>query len=126
MKWFNVLKRNYNVNDFMSKFEILNINQKLYKDINVLMFKQNIGQNPRLFLNVFTKTKSNQNTQNKSRYMPKLYFNSLYQQSISYRIPKFWNKVPNSLKNLKQSLGSFCKTFTNLRSNTQSNRLFLH
>ena len=38
--------------------------------------------------------------------MPKLYFNSLCQQSISYRGPMFWNKVPNSLKNIKQSLGS--------------------
>ena len=59
MKWFNGLKRNYNVNDFMSKFEILNIYQLLFKDINVLMFKQNIGKNPRAFLNVFTKATSN-------------------------------------------------------------------
>ena len=35
--------------------------------------------------------------------------NFLCQKSISYRGPMFWNKVPNSLKNKKQSLGSFCK-----------------
>ena len=29
------LKRNYNVNDIMSKYEILNINQMLFKEINV-------------------------------------------------------------------------------------------
>ena len=33
------------------------------------------------------------------------------QQSISYRGSTYWNKVPNSLKNKKQSLGSFCKNF---------------
>ena len=40
------LKRNYNINDIMSKSKILNINQMLFKEINVLMFKQNIGKNP--------------------------------------------------------------------------------
>ena len=103
------LKRNYNVNEIMSKYEILNINQMLFKEINVLMFKQNIGKNPIVFLDVFTKATSNYNTRNKSKYIPKLYFNSLCQQSISYRGPMFWHKVPNSLKNKKQSLGSFCK-----------------
>ena len=66
------------------------------------MFKQNIGKNPIVFLDVFTKATSNYNTRNKSKYIP-------CQQSISYRGPMFWNKVPNSLKNKKQSLGSFCK-----------------
>ena len=106
------LKRNYNVNDIMSKYEILNINQMLFKEINVLnllMFKQNIGKNLIVFLDVFTKTTSNYNTRNKSKYIPKLYFNSLCQQSICYRGLMFWHKVPNSLKNKKQSLGSFCK-----------------
>ena len=73
------------------------------------MFKQNIRKNPIVFLDVFTKATSNYNTQNKSKYIPKLYFNSLCQQSISYLGPMFWNKVPNSLKNKNQSLGSFCK-----------------
>ena len=127
MKWFNVSKINYNVNGFMSKFETLNINQMLFKDINVLMFKQNIGQNPSVFLNVFTKATSNHNTRNKSKYIPKLYFNSLCQQSISYCGPMFCNKVPNSLKNVKQSLGSFCKNLPKFAFKyTQSNRLFLH
>ena len=53
------LKRNYNVNDIMSKYEILNINQMLFKEINVLMFKQNIGKNPIVFQDVFTKATSN-------------------------------------------------------------------
>ena len=52
----------------MSKSEILNINQMLFKEINVLMFKQNIGKNPSVFLDVFTKATSNYNTQNKSKY----------------------------------------------------------
>ena len=43
----------------MSKSEILNINQMLFKEINMLMFKQNIGKNPNLFLDVFTKATSN-------------------------------------------------------------------
>ena len=102
------LKRYYNVHDIMSKYEILNINQMLLKEINVLMFKQNIGKNLIVVLDVFTKATSNHNIRNKSKYIPKLYFNSLCQQSISYRGPIFWNKVPNSLKNKKQSLG-FCK-----------------
>ena len=51
----------------------------------------------------------NYNTRNRSKYIPKLYFNSLCQQSISYRGPMFWNKVPNSLKKNNQSLGSFYK-----------------
>ena len=93
----------------MSKSEILNIKQTLFKEINVLMFKQNIVKNPNVFLNVFTKVTSNYNTQNKSKYIPKFYFNSLSQQSISYRGPMFWNKVPSSLKKNKQSLVSFCK-----------------
>ena len=54
---------------------------------------------------------SNYNTRNKSKYIPKLYFNSLCQQSISYRGPMIWNKVQSSLKKNKQSLGSFCKNF---------------
>ena len=86
------LERNYNVNDIMSKHEILNINQMLFKEINELMFKQNIGKNPIVFLDVFTKATSNYNNRNKSKYIPKLYFNSLCQQSISYRGPMFWNK----------------------------------
>ena len=61
------LKRNYNVNDIMSKYEILNINQMLFKEINVLMFKQNIGKNPIVFLDVFTKATSNYNARNKYR-----------------------------------------------------------
>ena len=47
-----------------------------FKKINVLMFKQNIGKNPSVFLNVSTKTTSNYNTRNKSKCIPKLYFNS--------------------------------------------------
>ena len=43
------LKRNYNINVIMSKSEILKINQMLFKEINVLMFKQNIGKNPSVF-----------------------------------------------------------------------------
>ena len=43
------LKRNYDVNDIMSKYKILNINQMLFKEINVLMFKENIGKNPIVF-----------------------------------------------------------------------------
>ena len=71
------------------------------------MFKQNIGKNPSVFLHVFTKATSNYNIRNKSKYIPKLYFNSLCQQSISYRGPMFWNKVPSSLKKNNQSLGFF-------------------
>ena len=56
------LKRNYNVNEIMSKSEILNINQMLFKEINVLMFKQNIGKNPSVFLDLFTKATSNSGT----------------------------------------------------------------
>ena len=56
------LKRNYNVNDIMSQYEILNINQMLFKEINVLMLKQNIGETPIVFLDVFTKATSNYNT----------------------------------------------------------------
>ena len=56
------LKRNYNVNDIISKFEISSINQIVFKVINMLMFKQNIGKNPSRFLNVFTNTTSNYNT----------------------------------------------------------------
>ena len=110
------LKRNYNINDIMSKSEILNINQMLFKEINVLMFKQNIGKNLNVFLDVFTKATSNYNTRNKSQYIPKLYFNSLCQQSISYRGPMFWNKVPNPLKKNKV-WGLFAKTSTNTLSN---------
>ena len=55
----------------------------LFKETNVLMFKQNIGKNPSVFLNVFTKATSNHNTRNKFKYIPNLYFNSLCQQSIS-------------------------------------------
>ena len=39
----------------------------LFKEINVLMFKQNIGKNPIVFLDVFTKATSNYNTRNKSK-----------------------------------------------------------
>ena len=63
------LKRNYNVNDIMSKYEILNINQMLFKEINVLMFKQNIGKNLIVFLDVFTKATSNYNTRNLNIYL---------------------------------------------------------
>ena len=86
----------------------------LSKEINMMMFKQNIGKNPSVFLDVFTKATSNYNTRNKSKYIPKFYFNSLCRQSISYHGPMFWNKVPNSLKNKKQSLGSFCKNLYKL------------
>ena len=43
----------------------------------------------------------------KSKYTPKLYFNSLCQQSICYRGPMFWNKVPNSLKKKQSKFGVF-------------------
>ena len=62
------LKRNYNINDIMSKSEILNINEMLFKEINVLMFKQNIGKNPNVFLDVFTKATSKYNIRNNSKY----------------------------------------------------------
>ena len=74
------------------------------------MFKKNIGKNPSVFLDVFTKATSNYNTRNKSKYIPKLYFNSLCQQSISYRGPIFWNKVPSSLKKNNKVWGLFAKT----------------
>ena len=57
----------------------------LFKEINMLMFKQNLGKNPSVFIHVFTKATSNYSTRNKSKYIPKLYFNSLCQQSIFYR-----------------------------------------
>ena len=45
----------------------------LFKQKNLLIFKQNIGKNPSVFLNVFTKATSNyiNNTRNKSKYIPK-------------------------------------------------------
>ena len=39
----------------------------LFRDINVLMFKQNNGKNLRVFLDVFTKATLNYNTRNKSK-----------------------------------------------------------
>ena len=73
----------------MSKYEILNINQMLFKEINVLMFRQNINKNPIVFLDAFTKATSNYNTRNKSKYIAKFYFHSFCQQSIFYRGPMF-------------------------------------
>ena len=103
------LKRNSDVSCVMKEHNILNINQILFKDVNIFMFKQCNGSNPSVFNEVFAKTVSKYGTRNRSDYMPKLYCNTLCQQSISYRGPASWNKVSSSLKDKKQSIKSFSK-----------------
>ena len=70
----------------------------LLKDLNVLMFKQCIGKNTSVFLDVFAKVMFNYNNQNKLEFILKLYSNTMRQQSISYCGPHFEIKFQTNKK----------------------------
>ena len=65
------------------------LNSERAKDLNVFIFKQSIGKNPNVFSDVLAKETSDYDTRNKSKFISKLYFNTLCQQSISYCGPAF-------------------------------------
>ena len=97
--------RNSDITDIRQKYEILTIDQLLFKDIAVFMFKQN--KNPSVFSKIFVTNHSQYNTRNNSKIIPKFCSTNVCQQSISHRGPSLWSKVPTSFKSQDLTIASF-------------------
>ena len=85
--------RNSDITDIRQKYEILTIDQLLFKDIARFMFKQSKNKNPSLFNKIFATNHSQYNTRNNSKITPKFCSTNMCQQSISHCGPSLWSKV---------------------------------
>ena len=83
------------------------IDQLLFKDIAVFMFKQNKNKNPSVFSKIFVINHSQYNTRNNSKIISKFCSTNVCQQSISHRGPSLWSKVPTSFKSQDLTIASF-------------------
>ena len=99
--------RNSDITDIRQKYEILTIDQLLFKDIAVFMFKQNKNKNPSVFSKIFVTNHSQYNTRNNSKIIPKFCSTNVCQQSISHRGPSLWSKVPTFYKSQDLTIASF-------------------
>ena len=108
--------RNSDTTDIRQKYEILTIDQLLFEDIAVFMFKQSKNINPSLFSKIFVTNHSQYNTTNNSKIIPKFCSTNMCQQSISHRGPSFWSKVPTSFKSQDLTIASFNFKMRNILS----------
>ena len=99
--------RNSDITDIRQKYEILTIDQLLFKDIAVFLFKQSKNKNPLVFSKIFVTNHSQYNTRNNSKIIPKFCSTNMCQQSISHRGPSLWSKVPTSFKSQDLTIASF-------------------
>ena len=79
--------RNSDITDITQKYEILTIDQLVFKDIAVFMFKQSKNKNSSVFSKIFATNHSQYNTRNNSKIIPKFCSTNMGQQSISHSGP---------------------------------------
>ena len=99
--------RNSDITDIRQKYEILTIDQLLFKDIAVFMFKQNKNKNLSVFSKFFVTNHSQYNTRNNSKIIPKFCSTNVCQQFISHRGPSLCSKVPSSFNSQDLTIASF-------------------
>ena len=99
--------RNSDITDIRQKYEILIIDQLLFKDIAAFLFKQSKNKNPLVFSKIFDTNHSQYNTRNNSKIIPKFCSTNMCQQSMSHHGPSLWSKVPTSLKSQDLTIVSF-------------------
>ena len=61
--------RNSDITDIRQKYEILTIDQLLFEDIAVFMFKQSKNKNPLVFSKMFVTNHSQYNARNNSKIL---------------------------------------------------------
>ena len=112
-RMFGLNKRD-DVSDIMKSHNLLSIKQLQFKEIAVLMFKLTTNSLPRPFLSMFQNTKlkfqnnSPMKTRSNSNLVPKFCRSSTTKESLEYKRPVVWNKLPTSFKK-KRSLKSLVK-----------------
>ena len=110
--------RNSDITDIRQTYEILTLDQLLFKDITAFMYKQSKNKNPAVFSEIFVTNRSQYNTKNNSNIIPKFCSTNMSQQSISHRGPALWSKVSTSFKSQNFTITSFnSKTRKNLNEN---------
>ena len=108
--------RDSDITDIRRKYEILTIDQLLFKDIAAFTFKQSKNKNPSVFSKIFVTNHSQYNTRNNSKIIPKFCSTNMCQQSISHRDPSLWSKVPTSFKSQNLTIASFNLNLQNILS----------
>ena len=63
--------RNSDITEIRQRYEILTIDQLLFKDIAVFMFKQSKNKNPSVFRKIIVTNRLQRNTRNNSKIIPK-------------------------------------------------------
>ena len=71
------------------------------------MFKQSKNKNPSVFSKIFVTNRSQYNTWNNFKIIPKFCSNNMCQQSISHCGPSLWSKIPTSFKSQDLTIASF-------------------
>ena len=71
------------------------------------MLKQSKNKNPAVFSKIFVTNRSQYNTRNNSKMIPKFFATNMCQKSISHRGPAIWIKVPTSFKSQDLTIASF-------------------
>ena len=99
--------RNSDITDIRQKYEILPIDQLLFKDMAVFMFKQSKNTNPAVLSKIFVTNRLQYNTRNNSKMIPKFRATNMCQQSISHCGTALWSKVPTSFKSQDLMIASF-------------------
>ena len=90
--------RNSGITDIRQKYEIGAVDQLLFKDIAVFMFKQSKNENPSGFSKIFVTNHLQYDTRNNSTIIPKFCSTNMCQQSIFHSGPPLWSKVPTFFK----------------------------
>ena len=90
--------RNNDITDIRQRYDILTLDQLLFKDIAVVMYKQSKNKNPAVFSKIFVTNRSQYNTRSNSNIIPKFCSTIMCQQSISHRGPSLWSEEPTFFK----------------------------
>ena len=110
-----VFNTNYrdSVGNIMKDNNLLTINQLAHKELAILMFKYNTNRLPSAFKALFqTKDENNDNvikTRSNSKLIPSFCRLSTTQQSLKYKGPVIWNKLPHVLRTDCKTLHAFSK-----------------
>ena len=95
------------ITDIRQKYKILTINQLLFKDIAVFMFKLSENKNLAVFSKIFVINHLQYNTRNNLKIIPKFCSTNMRKQSISHHDRALWSKVPISFKFQDFTIASF-------------------
>ena len=115
------LQSNNIIADLRSKCILYTIEQLLFKDLSLFMFRQIKGLNPAVFQDILVQSRSQYNTRSKSNIISKRCSNTFSQQSITFCGKAYWAKV-SVTQDTAISVPAFSNRLRKLLSNNNTKK----